>query len=206
MDTPPFLCLTLSVLSVSFCSLVFRPSNGCSPAVKLREKLIQSKLLVLNMAGKDVFSGDPGVLKVIDTYDRRGKAFTSGTYSHAGTYADAFENEPGKRLPKAGAVAGAGVGLARAEWSVFQAEAKGPNASAGAGASLASGAKAFANAELASASASAGPVKAKIGLGLGTGVGISLTHVEAKVLGTGISFGRKMGVSLFGSSLEFSLW
>ncbi|KAI3356988.1 hypothetical protein L3Q82_003623 [Scortum barcoo] len=142
---------------------------------------------------------------MIDTYDRDGKAFTSGTYSHAGTYADAFENEPGKRVPKAGAVARAGVGLARAEWSVFQAEAKGPNASAGAGASLTQGVKAFASAELASASASAGPVKAKVGLALDTGVGISPTHVEAKVLGTGFSFGQKMGISLFGSSLEFNL-
>ncbi len=151
-------------------------------------------------------SGDAGVLKMIDTFDRPGKAFTAGTYSDAWTYADAFENEPGKYLPKAGAYAGAGVGLARAEWSVFDAEAKGPNASAGAEASLVSGAKAFAKAELASASASAGPLKATVGLSADTGIGISPTHVEAKVLGTGFSFGRKMGMSLFGTGFEFNLW
>uniref|UniRef100_A0A668SJG6 Uncharacterized protein n=1 Tax=Oreochromis aureus TaxID=47969 RepID=A0A668SJG6_OREAU len=111
------------------------------------------------------------------------------------------------RLPKAGAYAEAGVGHARAEWSVFDAEAKGPNASAGAGASVASvSAQAFARAEIASASASAGPLKATVGLGLDTGVGVSPTGFEAKVLGTGISFGRKMGISLFGTGFEFNLW
>ncbi|KAI3357834.1 hypothetical protein L3Q82_016222 [Scortum barcoo] len=125
------------------------------------------------------------VLEVIDTADRPGSAFAIGTYADAETYVHGGENKPGKRIPKAGAVARAGVGLACAEWSVCEAEAKGPNASAGAGASLTSGVKAFASAELASASATAGPLKAKVGLALDTGVGISPTHVEAKVLGTG---------------------
>ncbi|RCU34632.1 hypothetical protein DVA81_19195, partial [Acinetobacter baumannii] len=74
----------------------------------------------------------------IDTADRPGEAFaTGGTYSDAGVYAVGFEDKPGKRLPKAGACACAGVGLARAEWSVFEAVAKGPNAEAKAVASVA---------------------------------------------------------------------
>lgn len=60
--------------------------------------------------------------------------------------------------------------------------------------------------KLASASASAGPVKATVGLSADTGGEIGLTQVEAKVLGTGFSFGRKMGVSLFGTGVEFKLW
>ncbi len=157
-------------------------------------------------AGAEVSVGTAAALEMIDTFDRPGKAFTAGTYSGAGTFADGFEDKPGKRLPKAGVYAGAGVGLARAEWSVCEAEAKGPNACAGVGASLTSGAKAFAKAELASASAAAGPVKATVGLAVDTGASINLTGVEAKVLGTGFSFGRKMGVSLFGNSIEFNLW
>ncbi|CAI5648601.1 unnamed protein product [Oreochromis niloticus] len=145
-------------------------------------------------------------LEMIDTFDRPGTAFTEETFARAGTFADAFEDKPGKRLPKAGAYAEAGVGYARAEWSVFDAEAKGLNASAGAEASVASGAQAFARAEIASASASAGPVKATVGLGLDTGVGITPIGFEAKVLETGISIGRKMGIFLFGTGFEFNLW
>uniref|UniRef100_A0A3B3UWB3 Si:ch73-106k19.5 n=1 Tax=Poecilia latipinna TaxID=48699 RepID=A0A3B3UWB3_9TELE len=122
-------------------------------------------------------------------------------------------DKPRMRVPKAGAYAEAGVGKARAEWSVFEAEANGPNASAGAGANPL-GASAFARAELASASAAAGPVKVKVGLAadtgtfikVNTGVDIGLTGVEAKVLGTGFSFGRKMGVSVLGTGIEFNLW
>ncbi|KAG8003010.1 hypothetical protein GBF38_015660 [Nibea albiflora] len=144
---------------------------------------------------------------MIDTIDRPGNAFAAGTYADAGTFAGGFEDKPGKRIPKAGVYAGAGVGLARAEYSVFEAEAKGPNASAGAGVSASSlTAKAMAKAELASASASAGPVKATVGLALDTGISVSPTHVEAKVLGTGFSIGQKISVSLFGSGFEFNLW
>ncbi|KAG1933837.1 hypothetical protein F2P79_020363 [Pimephales promelas] len=126
-----------------------------------------------------------GLVEMIDTFDRPGQAFAKGTYASAGTYADGFEDKPMKRIPKAGLYAGAGVGLARAEWSIFDAMAKGPNASAGLEASLASGARAFAKAELGSASASAGPVKLKVGLAVDTGLSISLTAIEATVLGTG---------------------
>lgn len=157
--------------------------------------------------GADVSVGLPGTLEMIDTFDRPGKAFAAGIYAGSGTFAEAFDDKPGKRIPKAGVYAAAGVGYARAEWSIFDAEAKGPNASAGVGASAASlSAKAFAKAELASASASAGPLKATVGLAADTGVGIGLTGVEAKVLGTGFSSGRKMGVSLFGTGFEFNLW
>uniref|UniRef100_A0A3P8U221 Si:ch73-106k19.5 n=1 Tax=Amphiprion percula TaxID=161767 RepID=A0A3P8U221_AMPPE len=148
-----------------------------------------------------------GLVEMIDTFDRKGKAFAKGRYAGTDKTAVAFKNKPGERLPKAELSAAAGVGHARAEWSVFDADAKGPNACAGVGASVASlGAEAFAKAELASASASAGPVKVKVGLAADTGVGVGLTGVEAKVLGTGISFGRKMGISLFGSEFSFNLW
>lgn len=143
---------------------------------------------------------------MIDTFDRPGKAFSRGAYSGTRKYADGLENKPGKRIPKAGVHAAAGVGHARAEWSIFDAEAKGPNASAGAEANLSSGAGAYAKAELASASACAGPAKATVGLAADTGVRISPTHVEAKVLGTGVTFGRRMGISLFGSGFEINLF
>lgn len=148
-----------------------------------------------------------GVVEMIDTFDRPGGASAQRVFAGTGKYAEAFKDEPGKRIPKAGVYAEAGVGRANAQWSVFDAEAKGPNACAKAEASLASlGASAFAKAEVASASASAGPLKATVGLSADTGVGISATGAEVKVLGTGFSFGRKMGVSLFGTGFEFNLW
>uniref|UniRef100_A0A8D0AKN1 Uncharacterized protein n=1 Tax=Sander lucioperca TaxID=283035 RepID=A0A8D0AKN1_SANLU len=158
-------------------------------------------------ASAEVSVGTAGLVEMIDTFDRPGSSIAVGTYADAGVYADGLEDKPGKRIPKAGVYAGAGVGLARAEWSVFEAQAKGPNASAGVGASAASlSAGAFARAEVASASASAGPLKAKVGLSADTGASVGLTGVEAKVLGTGFSFGRKMGVSLFGTGFEVNLW
>ncbi|CAK6984816.1 hypothetical protein D9C73_010649 [Scomber scombrus] len=143
---------------------------------------------------------------MIDTFDRPGNAFTAGTYAGAGMFAEGLKNKHGKRIPKAGLYAGAGVGHARVEWSICDAEAKGPNAGAIVSASLATGAKAMAKAEIASASASAGPVKATVGLSADTGVGIGLTGVEAKLFGTGFSFGRKMSISLFGTGFEFNFW
>ncbi|KAF1389967.1 hypothetical protein PFLUV_G00053180 [Perca fluviatilis] len=90
--------------------------------------------------------------------------------------------------------------------SFFGVGAKGPNASAEAGFSSEDGARAFAKAGLGSVSAEAGPVKATVGLSADTGIGVGLSGVEAKVLGTGFSFGRTMGVSLFGTGFEFKLW
>uniref|UniRef100_A0A3Q2GGM7 Uncharacterized protein n=1 Tax=Cyprinodon variegatus TaxID=28743 RepID=A0A3Q2GGM7_CYPVA len=144
---------------------------------------------------------------MIDTFDRPGHASAASTFARAGKYACGLEDKPGRRIPKAGVYAEAGVGEAGAEWSVFDAKAKGPNASAGAGVSAGTlKARAMATAEIASASASAGPIKAKVGLGVDTGVEVGLTGVEVKVLGIGFSFGRKIGVSLFGTGFEISLW
>ncbi len=137
---------------------------------------------------------------MIEKIERPGKAFTAATYSDSRTYEDEDDDELG------GGYAKAGVGHARAEWSLFDAEAKGPNVGVGAIASAKSGVGAFAKAELGSASATAGPVKATVGLAVDTGASIGPSGVEAKVLGTGFSIGRKMGVSLFGNSIEFNLW
>ncbi|XP_059188356.1 uncharacterized protein LOC131971075 [Centropristis striata] len=147
-----------------------------------------------------------GLIEMIDTYDRPEKTFTAGTYSGAGVYADGFEDKPGKRLPKAGVYAGAGVGLFRAQQSIFEVEAKGPNASAGAGVSLTRGAKAFAKAEVASASYAAGPLKAKVGLAVDTGASIGPTGVEMQFLGTGVTIGPRMAFNVLGNGFEFNLW
>uniref|UniRef100_A0A3B1K2Y9 Uncharacterized LOC111189332 n=1 Tax=Astyanax mexicanus TaxID=7994 RepID=A0A3B1K2Y9_ASTMX len=88
------------------------------------EKERRSKREIAGIVGKNV-------LYIIDYYDRPGKASAEGPYAEAGAYACAFEGKPGKRVPKAGVFAEAGVGRARAEWRVCEAEAKGPNASAG---------------------------------------------------------------------------
>uniref|UniRef100_A0A3Q2WN45 Uncharacterized protein n=1 Tax=Haplochromis burtoni TaxID=8153 RepID=A0A3Q2WN45_HAPBU len=150
---------------------------------------------------KDIYQHElvgPGLLGCVKNVNRSGNAFAAGTFAGADAFADG--------LDKAGLDATAGLGCARAEWSVFDAEVKGPNASVGAGASLSPvSAKPFARAELASASASAGPVKAKLGLAVDTGLGISPSGVE--VLGTGLSVGSgKISVSLFGSGFEVSFW
>uniref|UniRef100_A0A8P4K1L7 Uncharacterized protein n=1 Tax=Dicentrarchus labrax TaxID=13489 RepID=A0A8P4K1L7_DICLA len=110
----------------------------------------------------------PMFLGMIDTFDWPGKAFAAGTYADAGTHVNAFENKPTERIPQAGAYAGAGVGLAHAEWIICDAEAKGPSAN------------------VASVSATAGPVKAKVGQAVDTGISISPAHMEAKFLGTGM--------------------
>ncbi len=61
-------------------------------------------------------------------------------------------------------------------------------------------------AQLEKTTVSAGPAKATIGLAADTGYGISPTQIEGKVLGTGISIGRKVGFSVFGTGVEFKLW
>ncbi|XP_034096151.1 uncharacterized protein LOC117562425 [Gymnodraco acuticeps] len=156
-------------------------------------------------AGAAISCGASGLVEMIDTFDRPGKAFAKGTYAGTNKYAVGLEDKPGKRIPKAGVSASAGVGHARGEWSIFEAEAKGPNASAGVGASAGTlSASAFARAEVASASASAGPLKATVGLSVDTGVSVG-AGLEAKLLGCGFSVGRKMGVFLFGNGIEFNL-
>ncbi|KAK1793773.1 hypothetical protein P4O66_001504 [Electrophorus voltai] len=142
-----------------------------------------------------------GILDVINYYDRPGGAYAEGAYANADTYAYAFTNKPRQLIPKAGAVAEAGVGRAGAEWSFFEAEAKGPNASAAAQANVL-GASAMARSEVGNASASAGPLKLTAGLGVDTGVRAGADGVEVKFLGTGIKVGQTgFGVSVLGSEI-----
>ena len=142
---------------------------------------------------------------MVDTIDRPPNATAEGSYARSGAYAEAFGKEPGMRIPKAGVYAEAGVGRARAEFSIFDAEARGPNASASAEATVARlGAGAMAQAESASASATAGPVGAKLGLGVDTGAYIGLGGVEVKILGIGFSIGPKTSISFLNSELSFS--
>ncbi len=148
------------------------------------------------------FSGHDGIINppdISDTYDRPASAHTAGTYAGSGSY-----DETGKRIPKNGVYAAAGVGKARAEYSVFEAEAKGPNASAGAEISGV-GVGAMARAEIASASAKAGPLGVKVGLGFDTGASAGLDGVEAKFLGTGFSVGKKNSISVLGNEASCSV-
>lgn len=144
------------------------------------------------------------VIDMIDTFDRPADAKAEGIYAQSGTYAVNPEDKPGKRIPKAGAFAEAGVGRARAEFSVFEAEAKGPNAFARADANVV-GVEAIARAEVGSASAQAGPVAVKVGLGVDTGVSVGVDGVEVKFLGTGFSIGPRTSVSLLGSEVSCSV-
>uniref|UniRef100_A0A8C0YAX2 Uncharacterized protein n=2 Tax=Cyprinus carpio TaxID=7962 RepID=A0A8C0YAX2_CYPCA len=136
---------------------------------------------------------------ISDLIDRPASAHTAAKYATAGSY-----DEYGKIIPKTGVYAKAGVGRARAEYSVFEAEAKGPNASAGAEVS-GTGAGAMARAEIASASAKAGPVGLKVGLGFDTGASVGLDGVEAKFLGTGFTIGKKTSVSVLGNEASCSV-
>ncbi|XP_049436170.1 uncharacterized protein LOC125891173 isoform X5 [Epinephelus fuscoguttatus] len=173
--------------------------------VNLPDACAEGQVAVKASAGISV--GAAGLVEIMDTYDRPSKTLTAGTYADAGTFLDGFEDKPGKRFPKAGVYAGAGLGLARAQWSVFEAQAKGPNASVVAEASSASlSVKACAKAEVASVSATAGPVNATLGLAFDIGASVSPTCIEAKVLGTGFSVGSKVGFSLFGTGFEMKLW
>ncbi len=127
--------------------------------------------------------------------------FLQSGYAKQGFYASGFENKPGKRIPKAGYRAEAGIGRARAEVGVFSSsssplfEAEASVVKVGA----------MVRAEIASASASAGPLDVKLGLGVDTGGYIGLGGVEAKFLGTGFSIGQKTSISFLGSELSFSL-
>ncbi|XP_077314564.1 uncharacterized protein LOC143934818 [Lithobates pipiens] len=143
-----------------------------------------------------------GLVRIIDTANRPANVYAEDKYVRSGTYLMGGTNKPGKRIPKAGVYAEAGVGRAGAELSIFEAKAKGPNVSAGAEAS-ALGASAMARAELGSASASAGPFTVKLGLGVDTGVSAALDGFEVKFLGTGFSIGSKTSISFLGSELSF---
>lgn len=143
-------------------------------------------------------------INIIDTYDRPAKTNVESTYVKSGAYAAAPEDAPGKRIPRAGAFAEAGVGRVNAEFSVFEAAAKGPNASASAEANVV-GAGAMARVEIGSASAKAGPVGVKVGLGLDTGATVGLNGAEVKFLGTGFSVGPKTSISVLGSEVSCSV-
>ena len=108
--------------------------------------------------------------------------------------------------PRKGEGLGAFVGAGCGQTDEGDVQLKLPNAGVGYEFSPGGDIRAIAKAELISASASAGPAKATLGLSADTGGSIGLSGVEAKVLGTGISFGRKMGVSFLGSSFELKLW
>ena len=144
-----------------------------------------------------------GLVDMIDTFDCPGKAEANSTYARAGSYAH-FSNKPGERIPKAGLYAEAGVGEAKAEFSIFGAYAKGPNAGAGLNASL-TGVGAMATAGLGQASANAGPFSATVGLQLDTGITAGLDGISAHILGIGFSIGPKTSISFLGNSVGFDL-
>ncbi|KAM3618604.1 uncharacterized protein V6R79_022437 [Siganus canaliculatus] len=139
--------------------------------------------------GDEISGKDLAGLKVAEIMERPSHAFATGAY--AGTHED-----------ESSLYAGAGLGYARAEWKAFDAEARGPTFGAGLTVSN-SAVKAMAKAELASAAVTAGPTTFKLGLAADTGVGVGNDGVEAKVLGTGFTIGRRTEISLFGSSIGF---
>ncbi|XP_057188395.1 uncharacterized protein LOC130553444 [Triplophysa rosa] len=143
-------------------------------------------------------------LHAIDNFDRPPDVYTEHKYTRCGTYANCPENKPGKRIPKVGVYAEAGVGRVHAEVSVLEAEAKGPNDSAGVEAS-AVGVGAMARAEVGSVAVRAGPVGLKVGLGLDTGVSAGAAGLELKILGTGATFGPNPSVAILGSELSCSI-
>lgn len=144
------------------------------------------------------------VIDTIGNIDRPGDASADGTYAEKEATASEYDPKTGLWFPRAKASASTGLGRAQAEWSIFHAEARGPNAGAKAEACI-DGVSAFARAEVARASATAGPVKATVRVGLENGGKVGVTGVEAKLLGNGFSFGRKMGVSVCGFGFDVEL-
>lgn len=161
---------------------------------------IEEATIEKSTAQKNALSG---LISMIDTYDRPASATAEGSYAKQKAYKEACKDEPSKRIPKAGYIAEAGFGRARVEASIFEAEARGPNASACAEANALK-LEAMARAELVSVSAKAGPLAGKLGVGLDTGASVGWDGVEVKFLGTGISLGPKMGVSILGSEASAS--
>ncbi|XP_075178276.1 uncharacterized protein LOC142250096 [Anomaloglossus baeobatrachus] len=137
--------------------------------------------------------------KEIDFYTLRTEA--TGAYSGAEAYAYGDEDVPGIGNSRMGAKCEAGVGKARAVYSVLEAEAKGPSAGAGAEIS-ATEVGAMARAEIGSVSAAAGPVKATLGLAVDTGIRAGADGLEVQFLGTGVTLGPNPSISFLGSKLE----
>ncbi|KAL7856537.1 hypothetical protein SRHO_G00154360 [Serrasalmus rhombeus] len=152
---------------------------------------------------KVAYTGVELVVHVIDNYDRPRKIYIEEVYANTDTYAYAFSNKPGQRIPKAGAVAEAGVGRAGVEWSIIEAEANGPNASAGAEANVLK-AVAVAQAEVGSVGASIGPLGVKArGPNVAAeaefsllGAGAMARAEVASVAGAAGPFGVKYGLAL----------
>ncbi|KAG7324748.1 hypothetical protein KOW79_011064 [Hemibagrus wyckioides] len=140
-----------------------KKKKSCKSLKKVKVKVRQSS------------TAAQGILEIIDNYDREGTTFADGLYAETKTYANAFKNEPGKRIPKAGFKAKVGVGRAGAEWRIISVAANGPNASVEAEA-MGLEAGAMAQAEIASVSAVAGPIEAKLGLGIDTGSTRNYSH------------------------------
>ncbi|KAA0722678.1 hypothetical protein E1301_Tti015497 [Triplophysa tibetana] len=99
----------------------------------------------------------------------------------------------------------AGYSGTRFEINNIEIEARGPNSSIESEASL-DKFTSMTRIEVGSVSAKVPylPVTVKAGLGFDTGASVGRDGVEAKFLGTGFSFGRKMGISLFGLDLSYS--
>ncbi|OCT58310.1 uncharacterized protein LOC108704231 [Xenopus laevis] len=154
----------------------------------------------VQLAGVSV--GLSSTVNMIDKFDRPLNFSATGPYVEAGYYEHRGENSPGKRIPKAGAMVGAGLGRVSAECGVCDFEAKGPNVSAGVEVS-ATGASAMARAEVASVSASVGPLNATLALGVDTGLEVGEDGFEVQFLGTGFKVGPRSSVSLLGCKLEF---
>ncbi|KAL1252282.1 hypothetical protein QQF64_020078 [Cirrhinus molitorella] len=136
---------------------------------------------------------------MIDTYD------TFDVYDKKGSYASAFENKPGRRILKSGS------SFEQTEFRMeahladgIVAEIKGPSTSSNVEVSPVK-VEAMARAEVASASVKAGPVGMKVGLGFDTGASVGPDQLEAKFLGTGVSFGSKNSVSVLGSEVSCSV-
>ncbi|KAJ8389883.1 hypothetical protein AAFF_G00113520 [Aldrovandia affinis] len=97
----------------------------------------------------------------------------------------------------------AGLGNAKQSLRDVEVEAKLPNAKFNNEVSP-NKVSVMADAELMSLSAKAGQVDAKLGLGVKTGASAGADGVEAKLLGTGFTFGNRMSVSVLGSEIGFS--
>uniref|UniRef100_A0A3B5B557 Uncharacterized protein n=1 Tax=Stegastes partitus TaxID=144197 RepID=A0A3B5B557_9TELE len=141
--------------------------------------------------GKVTFNTD-GIKELRDNIDRPGDIDAKVVYGRA------------KFSDTRGSIA-AGCGHVHTECSVVDAEANGPNASADVELSNERVSLQY-KAELYSASVSAGPVTLKTGVTADVGFGIGEDGVEAQVMGTGFSIGRKIGLSLFGQGFEIGLW
>uniref|UniRef100_A0A3B3RYR4 Uncharacterized protein n=1 Tax=Paramormyrops kingsleyae TaxID=1676925 RepID=A0A3B3RYR4_9TELE len=129
-----------------------------------------------------------GVLKMINTYNKPADCYAKGAYTGTDEYACGFENKPGKRIPKPGFKAEAGVGRVGAKWSIFSVGAKGPHASVEADANGLLEAGAMTRAGFGNASVAVGPAHLKV--------------VKLKILGTGVTFESTMGISFFELDLK----